>query len=306
MSAFISVLTLFTIILFAEGYKRLSAPGIGAQLPQIIFGEDSDKIRPTFFDKHIRASARLLPQHFNALRGLIEPELIEKKLEYAGQPYRMTVEEFFGFQLFMMIIGFFIGAAYMLFGVVVGGCGWPLVLIVTPIAGFFYPRFWLDKKVQQRQEAISLSMPDLLDMLAISVQAGMGFDNALRLVVGNTRGPLSEELRRCLRELEIGEPRAETFRRLVERNTSEDLHLFVDALLQAEELGTPIARTLQVQAEELRIRRVNRAKELASKASPKISLVTVFLIAPSALLLFMTALMLSVFAGDTFQLTFGQ
>ena len=103
-------------------------------------------------------------------------------LEYAGRPYDMDTENLFGLQILMMLIGLFLGLLFFLVGLVIGGCGGPFALLLLPIAGFFYPRFWLNRRAKQRQEAINLSMPDFIDMLVISVQAGMGFDNALQLV----------------------------------------------------------------------------------------------------------------------------
>lgn len=302
MSLLLGVLLVVWLMLLVTGIRRWRAPGLGTELPQLIFGERAEPERLSLYQRHVQRSALQLPKRFGFLRAWTEPEQVAKKLQYAGRPYGMDVEQFFGFQLFMMIVGFALAAVYLVFAWLLGCCGGPIALIVLPIGGFLWPKNWLNSRVKQRQEAINLSMPDFLDTLAISVRAGMGFDNALRLVVLRTSGPLSEELRRLLRELDMGEPRAEAFRRLVQRNTSDDLRAFSDAVLQADELGTPIAKVLQDQAEDLRVRRVQRAKERAGKASPQISLVTVFIIAPSALLLFMAALVLSIFFGQSFNL----
>lgn len=298
MSVLIGFLIIATILIFAEGLKRLAEPGIGARLPQIILGLKADESSQSFIQKRILPSAPTLARRFSFLRPFSEPEKIVDKLEYAGQPYGMDTELFFGFQVFVMIAGFMVGGMYAAVGILFGGCGWPVALLLLPVAGFFYPRLWLNQKVKQRQEAINLGMPDYLDMLVISVQAGMGFDNAMRLVTNHITGPLSEESHRLLRQLEMGEPRPIAFRRLVKRNTSEDLRLFIDALLQAEELGTPISKTLEDQAAELRKRRINRARERAARASPNISLITVFLIVPSVLCLFMTMMVLVIVVGQ--------
>jgi tight adherence protein C len=209
----------------------------------------------------------------------------------------MDTEKFFGFQVYMLIVGFIFGGFFTAFGLFLGGCGGPIPLLILPTAGFFYPRLWLNQKAKQRQEAINLGMPDFLDMLVISVQAGMGFDSAMRLVTSHITGPLNEEIKRLVRELDVGEPKDQAFRRLVKRNTSEDLRIFVDALLQAEELGTSITKTLENQAAELRQRRINRAKERAARASPNISLITVFIIVPSVLCLFMSMMVLVIVIG---------
>lgn len=297
MSALIGLLIIVAVLILAEGLRRLTEPGLGAQLPQIILGLDNTSPAQSFMHRHILPSSDALTRRFDFLRPLSEPEKTAKKLEYAGQPYGMDADQFFGFQLFMMLAGFALGGIYATFGILFDGCGWPFALLGGPIAGFLYPRLWLNWRVNERQENITLSMPDFLDMMAISVQAGMGFENALRLVTVHLSGPLSSELRRLIRELDMGEPRTLAFHRLVNRNTSEDLRAYVDALLQAEELGTPIAKMLETQASELRLRRVHRAKEKAGKASPKISLVIVLLLSPSVICLFITLLVLGVVIG---------
>lgn len=297
MSALIGLLAFISIILFFEAYKRLKTPRLEEELARFAMSETGVKPR-TFFDKHIRSSTLMLPKRFSFLRGLIPTPEIEKQLVYAGYPQEITdAEQFFGLQLFMAFTGLGVGSGYLMWGYALGWCGGPIVFILLPLAGFFGPRLWLQSKVKQRQQAINLALPDLLDMLAISVQAGMGFDQALREVNQRMRGPLHEEINRLLRELKLGEPRPKAFHRLIDRNTSEDLRLFIDALLQAEELGTPVAKTLTHQAEEIRIRRIQRAKELAGRASPQISLVTIFLVAPSALCLLLSALVLTLLQG---------
>lgn len=298
MSVLIGVLAIITLWLFWEGYKRLTDPGIAAQLPQIVLGQEREEETKSWIQRRILPSAPVLAQRFIILRPFSEPEKIAQKLQYAGQPYGMDETAFLGFQVFMMFIGLILGGIYAAIGIILGGCGWPIALILLPVAGFFSPRLWLDRRVKQRQEAINLAMPDFLDMMVISVQGGMGFDNAMRLITRHISGPLNEEIRRLIRELDVGEPRADAFQRLVKRNTSDDLRIFVDSLLQAEELGTPVSRILETEAQELRARRINRAKERAARASPNISLITIFVIVPSVLCLFIAMMVLAILVGQ--------
>ena len=297
MSVFIGFLTIVTLMILSEGIRRLSEPGIGAQLSEVLLGPDDRPAPKSFIEKRILPSAPALAQRFGFLRSFSEPEKVVDILENAGRPYGMDTEIFFGFQVYMMLVGFMAGALYFAVGFLFGGCGGPIALLLLPAVGFFYPRLWLNQKAKQRQEAINLGMPDFLDMLVISVQAGMGFDSAMRLVTSHITGPLNEEIKRLVRELDVGEPKDQAFRRLVKRNSSEDLRIFVDAILQAEELGTSITKTLEDQAEELRQRRINRAKERAARASPNISLITVFVIVPSVLCLFMSMMVLVIVVG---------
>ncbi|MFQ3633575.1 type II secretion system F family protein, partial [Roseiflexus sp.] len=148
--------------------------------------------------------------------------------------------------------------------------------------------------VKRRQHAITVALPDLLDMLAVCVSAGMGFDIALTLLVERGEGPLYEEMGRMLRELQMGAPREQAFRNLAMRNSSDALRGFIDALLQAEELGSPIAATLERQAEDIRIGRRYRAREEGAKAATKITLIVVVLVTPSVLCLIVAALGMSI------------
>lgn len=308
LSGLIAILTFSTVLLLFEGVRRLNRPGVGAFLPEIILNQRREKPKrksKTFLERRILPVAPSLAERFTFLRAFSEPEKVVNILEYAGKPYGMDVEQYFGFQIYLMLVGLVLGVTYAMLGVLIGGCGGPFALILLPVGGFFYPRLWLNRKAKQRQEAINLGMPDFIDMLVISVQAGMGFDNAMQLVTRHVGGPLNDEMRRFLRELDVGEPRAVAFDRMIKRNTSEDLRIFVDAILQAEELGTPIARTLELQASELRQRRINRAREKAAQASPNISLITVFLIVPAVLCLFLSMMAFAIFFGENIGIVLG-
>ena len=114
-----------------------------------------------------------------------------------------------------------------------------------------------------------LAVPDTLDLLTISVRAGLGFEGALAKVVEKTKGPLSEEFSRALNEIRVGVPRRDALRDIVERTDVPALATFVGAIIQAEQLGVPIAKVLQVQSEQLRIERRQRAEEAAARAPIK-------------------------------------
>ncbi|MDJ0754750.1 MAG: type II secretion system F family protein [Ardenticatenaceae bacterium] len=297
MGLLIGLMAMVAVLILAEGMRRLSVPRSGKLLAELVYGESAPEAKQTYFQRRVLPVARPLAERFEFLEPFSEPEKVAFKLDYAGRPYDMDAQQFLGVQVYMMLVGLVGGLVYFFVAITLGLCGGAIALLAGPTAGFFLPRLWLDNKVKKRQEQINLSMPDFLDMMVVSVRAGMSFDNALRLVCVHITGPLTEELRRVIRELEVGEPRNIAFRRLVKRNTSEDLRAFIDALLQADELGTPIAKTLEVQAEELRTIRINRARERAAKASPNISLVTVFLVVPSVLCLFLSMMVMSIISG---------
>ena len=147
-------------------------------------------------------------------------------------------------------------------------------------AGVFLPSFILRRMVEQRQEAIRQSMPDVLDLLCVSVQAGLGFDGALGKVTAKMKGPLIEEFERLLQELRMGVTRRNALVRLAKRCGIEEMKLFTAALIQAEKLGVGMAQVLEIQSENMREMRRQRAKEQAAKLPVKILFPTVIFIFP--------------------------
>jgi tight adherence protein C len=145
-----------------------------------------------------------------------------------------------------------------------------LALLLMPAIGLLLPSSWLSRRVAARQLAIRKDLPDTLDLLAISVEAGMGFEGALDIVCQHFDSPLAEEFSRTLREMELGLPRREAFQNLKRRTDVAELSNFVLALLQADALGIPIGRVLRTQAVEMRAKRRQWAREKAAKLPVKI------------------------------------
>ncbi len=162
----------------------------------------------------------------------------------------------------------------------------PLVLqfVMIPIGlmfGYTLPEFWLGGRVRKRQHEILLMIPDALDLLTISVRAGLGFDGALGKVVEKLKGPLTEEFRRALAEIRVGKARRDALRDIVARTEVPALTNFIGAIIQAEQLGVSISKVLQVQSEQLRIERRQRAEAMAAKAPIKMLFPLVGCIFPS-------------------------
>jgi tight adherence protein C len=148
-------------------------------------------------------------------------------------------------------------------------------------AGYIGPEFWLGRRIKARQKAIIRQIPDSLDLLTISVRAGLGFDAALAKVVEKVKGPLSDEYRRALAELRVGKTRRDALRDIIPRTEVGPLTNFIGAIIQAEQLGVSISKVLQVQSEQLRIERRQRAEEMAAKAPIKMLFPLVGCIFPS-------------------------
>ena len=153
-------------------------------------------------------------------------------------------------------------------------------LVLPPLAGLLYPIARLNRDTEARQQAILDDLPDTLDLLAISVEAGMGFEGALSVVCQHFKSPLADEFSLTLREMELGLPRAEAFHNLKERTDVPDLSSFVLALVQADALGIPIGRVLKTQSTEMRSKRRMWAREKAGKLPVKIMFPLVLFIFP--------------------------
>ena len=163
----------------------------------------------------------------------------------------------------------------------VPGGGGLLLAVGCPLLGYFLPDILIGERAKERQMKIGTELPDTLDQITISVEAGLGFDAALAYVAETGQGPLADELQVLLREVTLGVPREQALRNLVDRTDVPELRHFVFAIRQAEEYGLPIAHVLRIQSKELRVRRRQNAEERAMKMPVK-------LVFPLALCIFPT------------------
>ena len=163
-----------------------------------------------------------------------------------------------------------------------GNASFGFIMGVTGgMIGFLAPEFWLSRRIKSRRAAVLLAVPDVLDLLTISVRAGLAFDAALAKVVEKSKGPLPDEFRRVLAEVRVGKPRREALREMSARCEVPALGNFIAAIIQAEQLGVPISKVLVVQSEQLRVERRQRAEEMAAKAPIKMMFPLVGCIFPS-------------------------
>ncbi len=208
-------------------------------------------------------------------------ERTEKRLALAGNPGDLRVADWLGIKVVSAVI--FAIVFFLVFNFLLAtGFVMALALGAAGLAvGYIAPEFWLSGRVRKRQKAILLMIPDTLDLLTISVRAGLGFDAALGKVVEKLKGPLSEEFRRALAEVRVGKARRDALRDIIPRTEVQPLTNFIGAVIQAEQLGVSISKVLQVQSEQLRIERRQRAEEQAAKAPIKMLFPLVGCIFPS-------------------------
>jgi tight adherence protein C len=143
------------------------------------------------------------------------------------------------------------------------------------------PGFVLGAKVRARQAAVAAELPDALDLLSVSVEAGLGFDGAVQKLTEHMQGPLIEEFELALGEMRIGEGRQEALRKMAERSASQEMGSFVRAIIQADQLGISLGRILRIQATDTRLKRQLLAEEKAMKAPIKMLFPTVAFIFPA-------------------------
>jgi tight adherence protein C len=191
---------------------------------------------------------------------------LQHRLDLAGNPARWTPDRFLAVKGLGLVVLAVLGA--------LSGLHSPALLVlfvaVGAAIGFFLPDVLLYNAGTKRQEKIRLALPDALDMLTVCVEAGLGFDAALAQVARNTAGPLAAEFARALQEMQIGKSRADALRATAERSSAPELRAFVSALVQASELGVPVAAVLREQAKEMRLKRRQHAEERAQKVPVKI------------------------------------
>lgn len=214
----------------------------------------------------------------------------ENYLRQAGNPLGLQLQDFYGFRFVLGMLGLGFASIYGILGL---PFGMPMVLI-SILGGFFGPSLWIYLAAKNRQETISIMMPDFLDTVSVTLSAGVSLDGALKQVTQQIEGPLSEEIDQFSKEVELGVPRNTAYQNIMLRNSSKELHSLVNALIQGTSLGVPVSKTFKLQAEDLRATRGFAAKEKAAKASPQVTLVTTFFIAPAVIGLIVGLLALNV------------
>ncbi len=153
--------------------------------------------------------------------------------------------------------------------------------VLVALVGYRLPSMWLGSRIKARKRLMTKALPDVLDLIAVSVEAGLGFDGALQRVAEKSRPPLRDELGRTLSEIRLGRTRAEALRDLADRTDIAELRQVVSAIVQAEQMGVGLAKPLRVESDALRVRRRQRAEEQAMKTPVKLLFPLVFLIFPA-------------------------
>lgn len=239
----------------------------------------TDELRGTFVSRIASPGLRGLLRLLGRLTPQRNMETTRQDLLQAGNPYGLTVLDFFGLRI-LSIATLAAGYFFLL------GHGQPggMVIRNTAIAaaiGLFLPRFWLKTRIKSRKHDVARALPDALDMLTIGVEAGLAFESAMLRVGDRWDNALTHEFRRAVAEMRVGTSREDALLRMVERTGVPDLATFVAVLIQSTELGVSIAEVLHSQAAQMRDKRRQRAEELARQAGIKMTFPLVLFIFPA-------------------------
>ena len=251
------------------------------------------ELQQPFSERTLRPLIARLSKMSSRLGSASSTENAERRLAMAGNPGDLRVSDWLGVK---MLVGIAIAAiAFLVFGLLIGGVVVGLFLGLVGFGiGFLIPEFWLGRRIKARQKLILRMIPDTLDLLTISVRAGLGFDGALAKVVEKLPGPLTDEFRRALAEVRVGKARRDALRDMVPRTHVQPLSNFIGAIIQAEQLGVSISKVLQVQSEQLRIERRQRAEEQAARAPIKMLFPLVGCIFPSLFIVILGPAIISI------------
>ena len=222
---------------------------------------------------------------------------IAHRLDIAGNPPAWDVNRIIGLKVLGLGV---VGGLGFLFCLSQGFPTSRVLLYSAGFAAFGYvlPNLLLKNAGDKRETLMRNALPDAIDLLTISVEAGLGFDAAVARVAKNTTGPLAQEFSRLLQEMQLGIGRAEAMRAMGERTSLPDLKSFCLAMVQADSLGIPIARVLRIQSHEMRTKRRQRAEEAAQKVPVKILFPVIFFILPTIFIVVIGPVFLSM--GDLF------
>jgi len=273
----VAITIFFGVLAFSGGgatvrnrLDSLRSGGLGADRDPGVMPAKERLVTP-MMDGMLRNVRRVMPA--TMLSG------IQKKLVLAGEP--MTMNGFLTFQVIST------GGLLFLPFVVLLAAGIalsPIMLLALggfALVGFMLPNFWLGQRANGRRSIIIKSLPDAFDLITTCVEAGLGLDAALSRVAEKVEGPFADELRRTLREISLGKMRRDALKEMAERTDVPDLISFVNAVIQAESMGSSVGAVLRVQAEQLRVRRRQRAEEQAYKAPVKMIFPLVLCIFPT-------------------------
>ena len=267
-----------------ESLRRLEGYQIQDVRDQEMLAPISERVFAPLFEGLSGAANRFTPAGYG--------EAVAQKLVHAGNPPNLNVDKI----LVMKLLGLVSVIVWIPLLLMIGFNGMLLFVGIAVLwgGGFMYPDIMLNRIIDDRKKEISRKLPDILDLLVISVEAGLGFEQALDRTCTAVPGALSDEFRRMLHEIRIGSTRADALRAMADRSDVPELRAFILAMIQADTFGVSISRLLRSQADEMRIKRRLMAQEKAQKAPVKMLFPLVFCIFPSIFVVILGPAMINI------------
>ncbi|MBU7008233.1 type II secretion system F family protein [Phosphitispora fastidiosa] len=240
----------------------------------------NDELSKPFIERIFRPLLLKVSSYIGKLTPTKKKVSLQKKLVMAGNPGNLSPSEFaviqYGFTIVLPI-------AVLLVSLPLSWSPGTVLLFMTLacMSGIILPDYYLKMCAGRRREEVQDNLPDVLDLLTVSVEAGLGFDAALVKVVEKTKGVVSREFNRVLQEIKMGKPRRDALRDLGNRSGVDDMVAFVGSIIQADQLGVSIGNVLRLQSEQMRQKRRQRAEEKAMKAPIKMLIPLILFIFPT-------------------------
>jgi len=258
--------------------QRLQVYGAGGVTAEKVLSIDEVELQRPFSERFLRPAIERLGNLMSRSTPAKARQDLDNRLELAGRPGNLTPADFGAIRIVAAAI---IAAVGLLLGLLMGSTLYAVIgLAVGAILGYYAPVMWLKQKVDARRAAIQKGLPDAMDLLVIAVDAGLGFDAALARVTDKYKNALSDLFAKVLREVSLGRPRLEAMDEMGRSSGVDDLHNFIQAIIQSEQFGTGIGKILRIQADDMRRRRRQRAQEKAAQATLKMLLPMVGCIFP--------------------------
>lgn len=263
---------------------RGAAARFGAELP-------TGRRREGFLGAALGRLADVLAPRVTRHLGEERLAQVRTRLDAAGRPGGMTIESYAGRKGVHLVL-------YGSTGVLMALGGRPVIGALIALGGWFQLDYYLWRTTRRRRDRIDRDLPDFLDILAVTVGAGVAFRSALGRVADAVGGPIGEEATIALRQMDLGATRRDAFTALRRRTRSEYLGQFVTALLQAEELGVPLADALVGLSRDMRQSFHQEARRRAARAAPRVSLIVSLVVVPGSILLILGGLLIGGVTGQ--------
>lgn len=286
--AILAVIILMAIILIVVGFRSPSGEDpLQARLAEFAAREqpvtlEEVELSLPFSQRVLLPMLRRVGQFSAQITPQASLESMQHKLDMAGNPGNLGPTEFWAIRIVAAaVVG---GLIFLMFTVAPVKQSMGRILLMTlggAALGYAYPVLWLSSKIRRRKDEVLKALPDALDLLVICIEAGLGSDAAMSKVNEKWDNDLARMFGRAIQEIRLGKPRREALRDMAARIEVNELTSFVAAVVQAEQLGVSMGKILHIQSDQMRMRRRQRAEEIARQAPVKMMIPMVFLIFPA-------------------------